>query len=800
MSSSSSTSSSPLPKDVAAFLQRLARTSVTTATTIPAGAGATEPSHLWITDGLLQHCEFIVGALEDPQYDEARMEVLQELLDLNAETRRVELLLHMASVGLDQAICGSVAARSHSGAASSTAASVGTGAGDINRPSNLIPATGNLLRPLLRLVHIVLKYIIAAARGDTILLTKQIDRWTNVVDDPSTAAAKRTSGASASPSSGSTIQSVGKATRLCHALLEFTIRVPLDSASLLVHYEATLLMLAMTTTQLHHPPAFDEQRMDMFLETMLASDILLSFIATLMQRVVAWGIGLLPEGNAYVYRHGYQPTYRNLYNLFGSVRAQHCISVTEWLGRNTSQLLALFVMHQRGNGVNHASDALRQLSHGEFVDFELLLRAIERKVVTCPSLGSLLYVLLVDHPTFLHATLTTWPHVLCDVVTALLQLASTTTPIDPTHHHHSTSVGSSSDQTSSSTSRAAAALPPPSVDGQPQVSSFQHAYVQYLVASILCVLSKDRTYHEVTFSSTTQATFVQDRYIKSISVGGLTLAICAKAVARALSESSEPLAQLYLSTIENASPFAKQLHPYASGRIMALLTTITKRLVKIELSLRSSSSSSPNADVRYRLLSDRQMLLSPMQYLTESIAAMIEGQHRANHTLTYELLYHRSHVFLDDLIGATNVATQHVRPDDDDDEIAGRLHQLQDILAPLRSIIANYEAEMASVAVNHSPEDILALIDRVANSTGAFIANATAFEDEGVASPEGRHEHQGRELLYLYQESKESHTFFVPFVWATMISEVPLPGAVRWTSNESLCGGYLSLFYPDHQA
>lgn len=773
-----------MPSDVGMFLRRLARSATPHPQETPTDdnssaqlAGSTEAVHRWITDGLVAHAEFLTTSLEDPQFDNVRNVIFQELLDLNAETRRVELLLHLATVGLDQAICSSAATSQQQQP---------DGDPKVGRPSHLPSSTLTLLRPLLRLVHVLLKFIIAAAHGDAVLLSKLIDRRTDISGDLGARGRLSTTsrGGSAPPPPPSI---AGKASRLCQTLMECTIRLPLDAASTVLHYEVTVLLLTLCTTQLHHPAVFDEQRMDIFVEAVLASDVLLSFIATLMQRMVAWGIGLLPEGTAYVYRPGYQPTYRNLYNFFGSVRSQHCVSVTEWLGRHTSQLLALLVLHQRGNGVNHASNCLRQLSHGEFVDFELLLCALERKLVICPSLVTILYVLLVDHPTFLHATLTTWPQQLCDVVTALLHLAVATAPVDSTAATAPVDARASPKVGSPNTSAALF----PVVDGQPNVSHFQNVYVQYLVASVLCVLSKDRTYHELLFSRTTQsASFIQDRYIKSITVGSLTLAVCAKAVARALSESCEPLAQLYLSAIENASPFARGLHPYTSGRIMALLNTITRRLMKIEIALRGGQGAQAHqGDVMYRLLADRQMLLGPMQYLTESIAAMIEGQHRGNHTLTYELLYHRSSVFLDDLDGAAD------HPMDDHEESRARVHQLQEILGPLRTIVANYEAEMASVAVNHSPEDILALIDRVANSTGAFIANTMEVVDHELGSPEGRMEHQGRELLYLYQESREAHTFFVPFVWASMISEMGQPGAIRWTAG----GGSvtLALFYPE---
>lgn len=724
-------------------------------------------SVLWVTEGILHHGTFVLTELEDPRHDTVRHALLQELIDLNPETRRISLLLHLACLGVDQAICNSGGGVAPPVASSTPAPKEGSSRaspGAPQRPSGISTQTARFLCPLLRLCGCVIRYAAAAAQGDDLLLRKQLDS------------------AAGAAAANAMLPSVGLATRLCQLLMDFVATVPLDAASTVLHHEATIVLLSLCSTALYHGAEFDEQRVDTFVELMLSSDIIKPVFATLIQRVVAWGAGLLPE-TTYVYRSGYEPSIKNLYNFFGTMaRSDQYASLTDVLGRHTAHLLTVLVVHQRGNGVNHAADCFRQLVHGDFVDFEMLLYAIERKVASTPCLAAIVYVLLIDHPTFLHTVLSKWPERLANVVNSLLHLAVKTAPLDyaPLQSAHDTPSDS------------------PQVDvalrlvNQPFRLSFQNLYVQCIVATILCVLSKDRSYHELAFRHHIEPTFVGDRYLSSTTVGNLTLAVCSKAVARALGDRSNAVARLFLATIENASPFTQNIDAYGAQRLLGLLTTLLRRMQRLEAALAKESSSPQEhrMEASYSLLAERDVLLSPLQFLSESILAMLEGRNRGNNSLTYELLYHRDIIFS---LSASTVMHHECSGPVYDAHV--RSQQLDRILKPLRDVIANYESEMASVAVNHSPEDILRLIDRVANSTGTYLAGSG--DAGGGADPRSMRSHSGRDLLYLYQEAKESGSFFTPFVWATIVSESGCqPGTVDWCANESVGAACFALFYP----
>lgn len=433
--------------------------------------------------------------------------------------------------------------------------------------------------------------------------------------------------------------------------------------------------------------------------------------------------------------------------------------------------------------------------------------------------------------------------------------------------------------------------------------------MQYVSASILSLLSQDKTFHTLSFQTRVRepATLVAAAaqsltgkltetgsaafLVQSITIGSGAIVLCCRGILRSLpldaSQQSVDLAKLYLSFLRNSSPFVHDIHHFAAQKIVSTLRVLTKRFSKIKSSIEAvyqegrqrieeENGASIQDAVPYALLAEAETLLTFLVGLFDAVVTMLDGSH-PNHSLTCELLYHRAALDLDDphtttttkpqtssnshstatavenlslVTTATTGSSSFTSLDttqpkmlvetahDADFFIGPLLRKLRATKRPILELLRQYDIEMASVAMNHSPDDILKLIIRVSGSTMAHALASVTHDEDGdhdamsastssseaysdldadsvlgeeakeiearrqralKAEREEKHAlyriRRRRDAVYVYREEPHANAlFFTPTVWATIVSESPKVGSPHWVVTPEEIGK-LRLFY-----
>ncbi|KEG11694.1 hypothetical protein DQ04_02361060 [Trypanosoma grayi] len=573
-----------------------------------------------------------------------------------------------------------------------------------------------------------------------------------------------------------------EAHKLCVALMEYSVSVPLTPTTVEAHHEIVSLLLAMTSSALYHSTTYDESHVDVFTEMMMASEGLTAFLATLLRRLVEWGAGRLPSFPL-LYRDGYQPSLRNLFNVFGRRNGNHSISCGESLGRHCAQLLAVLVAHQKGNGHNPALDYVGSIQDGEHIEFKLLLTALVSRLQVCPALCIVLYALVYDHPTFLHTAMTAYPKELLDVVQEVLHLsytAATDAGIGIAEATKTSALGPATSE-SCKVSIAEEDLSPEAIASvMREMVLFSYPFISFMTSTLVLLFSQDQVLNKHMSDTVIEPRFKIAYYAGKLPISSLCIVVLAHGVARALNERNEPLAAVFIPSLSNLAPFIHDIDAYTSQRLLKLLLLTQRKLRRsVELASRSGRNAASgkhnnnnNEDNSNTEAAAADMFVRQLTALAEAVEGMLHGEDRRNDSLVYELLYNRAK--LEEGIAAID-ACSHIAA-------------AHNALRPLFRIVDFYETELASVTVVESYNDILSVIRRVtrehAGSIGA-LQNTVSSAAAAAATPVpvkavGGVGWRAREILFVYEESAQSYDFFGPFVWATLLGDAVHPGGMMW--------------------
>ena len=605
-----------------------------------------------------------------------------------------------------------------------------------------------VLVPAIRLTHIILRRIIVLSNGDEIVIRKWLGG---------------TSATAATNSSSHVF-------KLCDACLVCVAGVQVTKATGRLHAEVLTLLLALcSTAPLHRTSAATEGQDDLFIVHILGNDLLRPFLQSLLHATISWGTSTLPAGEYYYVGSTHQPSALNLYNLFGAWYKEHCASVTDLIGLQSAQLLSLLCLYRRGSFRDVATHPALQfmvtLQDEKESLFNLLLAGLSNKLLDHPVVLSLAYVMFHVHPSFAHTCLTRNMATFVHFLTCLIRVAIKSMPCE------------------SSATTGGGSTPP-----------FSQAYVSFLAVTVLLVLSQDRTVNRVLQQATvdpgwyteTQAGVALPRYLGTLSLSSLQMVFLARGITRSLQEKCDSLVSMHLAVLENAAPFVEKIDAFAAQRLVLVFTKLLKKAGRL-LSLIAAQPED------YDAIAECDFLTSTITSVAEAIVGMLEGADRENYALFYELLYYQASSFA--------VPAQ-----------CPRSAKIASAVRPLAQIVSNYETELASVAVNHSPEDIVNLIKRVTQASGTVtvVSDETIVPDEAVGNDSlvggrggGSQEttptkqrktaHPARDLMFVYKEADEPYEFFGPFVWACVVEDsTTVPGAAVWSTQPAK----LPLFLP----
>ncbi|ORC91212.1 uncharacterized protein TM35_000062170 [Trypanosoma theileri] len=578
-----------------------------------------------------------------------------------------------------------------------------------------------------------------------------------------------------------------EAHKLCNALIEYCVTVPLNVLTVEAHSEVISLLLSMTSSALYHPTTFDEKYMDVFTEMMIGSEGIAPFLSTLLRRVVDWGAGRLPS-QPLLYRNGYQPSFRNLYNVFGSNRGNNSISYGENLGRHCGQLLSVLIAHQKGNGRNPALDYIKGIQDGEQVQFKPLLIALTTRLQVCPSLCMVLYALIYDHPTFLHTVITAFPKELLDLIQEVLHLSyavvtdtgyTITTPTTPLGESYHITIPNEEDELS----------PETIMSIMKDMTLFSNPFISFMTSTLVLLFTQDQVLNKYMSDTVVEPRFKLDRYLGKIPISSLCIIVLAHGIVRAMNEKNEPLAAVFLPSLSNLAPFIHDIDPHTSQQLLRLLM-MTQRKLRRAVEHAGSTTTVLDDDVANGIPRDKemnnkdmenkenaiaQMFARQLSSLVEALEGMLQGEDRHNDSLVYELLYNKDK--LEDGIVVDNPNSL--------------IAKARKTIQPLIRIVDFYETELASVTSADSHRDILSIIRRATEERNG--GNTTIQEQQqqqgtprSSIKPVGQAMWKAKEILFVYEESSHSYDFFGPFVWATLLGDAAYPGGLLWTVDTTV--------------
>ncbi|RNF23141.1 uncharacterized protein Tco025E_02889 [Trypanosoma conorhini] len=617
----------------------------------------------------------------------------------------------------------------------------------------------------LHIMEFVVRYAHQVSRGDAALLLE-------IVTGEGAADAK----------SPTTVKwAATEAHKVCCALMEYCVSVPVTCATAEAHNEVVSLLLSMTSSALYHSTSFDGTHIDVFVEIMMSSEGLAPFIFTLLRRLVEWGAGRL-SSSPFLYRDGHRPSLRNMYNVFGGGKGDRFISCGESLGRHCAQLLSVLLAHLKGNGENPALECVKKIEDGTPVPFGALLSAMVSRLQVCPSLCIVLYVLLYDHPTFLHTALTLYAREVLDLVQEVLHLSYIASV-------EAGEGGAASVRSAAATTRTNAAaetcqvpisreeLTPESIAQlMKDMIQFSYPFIGFMTSTLVLLFSQDQVLNQNMSDTVIEPRFRAGRCGGRMPISSLCVVVLAHGVAKAMNDRNEPLAAVFVPSLSNLAPFIHDIEACASQQLIRLLILILRKLRRCAESTRqdenemscTANSTSKGSTVESKEDATAQMFLRQLTSLVEAVEAIIQGEDRMNDTLVYELLYSRSKL-------EAGLAADSQCP---------HIAAAYKALLPLLRIADHYETELASVTSAESYQDILGVIRR---ATREHTGSVSLLQDASHAAPPGRSSGSApwrpREILYVYEESTHSYDFFGPFVWSTLLCDAAYPGGLLWVTD-----------------
>ncbi|RNF10399.1 hypothetical protein TraAM80_01570 [Trypanosoma rangeli] len=691
-----------------------------------------DPDEKEFTERLLLYKKEICSGAE---YYGAALPVLRELIPMCVKTQRVRWLFRFCLQQLEHALC------------------------------NYNQGHSDAFIAVLHITEFVIRYAHQVSRGDVTLLL-------DIVMGEGSGDAK----------SFTTAQwATTEAHKLCCALMEYCVSVPVAYATAEAHNEVVSLLLSMTSSALYHNTAFDGTHMDMFTEIVMSSDGLSAFILILLRRLVEWGSGRL-SSSPFLYRDGHRPSLRNMYNVFGGRKGDKSISCGDSLGRHCAQLLAVLVAYLKGSEENSALECVKKIEDGEPVPFNALLTAMVNRLQVCPSLCIVLYVLFYDHPTFSHTTLTLYAKEVLDVVQEVLHLSymASTEAEKGSVAGIRTAAATNPTNTTSEVCQvhiSGEGQTPESIDKlMKDMTHFSYPFIGFMTSTLMLLFSQDQVLNRNMSDTVIEPRFKPGRCSGKMPISSLCIVVLAHGIAKAMNEQNEPLASVFIPTLSNLAPFIHDMDTYASQQLIRLLNLILRKLRRCveppqldenELTC-TTNSVSRDSMVGSKEDATAQMFLRQLTSLVEVVEAIIQGEDRQNDALVYELLYSRAN--LEARLAA--------------DSPCPHIAAAHKALLPLFCIADYYETELASVTSAGSYQDILAVIRRATReNTGSasFLKNVSHTASPSRSS--GPAPWQPREILYVYEESTHSYDFFGPFVWSTLLCDGVYPGGLLWATD-----------------
>jgi hypothetical protein len=549
-----------------------------------------------------------------------------------------------------------------------------------------------------------------------------------------------------------------EATSLHNAAITFIAQGPPSAAteSLRLHAEVLLLLLTLYSTVMYHAAGSDggaaaasaaapamrsgsgelhDTTADVFLDAVVYHEdpaLVRMFTASLLSLTSHWASYRL--STVVQYKHGFQPSLFNLYNLFGMARREQRVDVATVLGTRALHVLCILLTYKKsshievgkvnvalaavkpsaadGGGVHRVDltqPCLPQTVSPTIVD---LLVGISRRIETIPELAVLLYVLLCNRKAEVMALLAPKPN--------------------------------QPPQTPGLTEMQAADL----------LSGLSHiAYDcvatsgispwSFLIGTIFLQLSTETAFVTRSFSIECRAAWYKERFVGSISAGSLIITVASRTAARAVALGNHDIAELNLGMLANMAPYVNNLHMIACQRLATMLKHMLKRL---SASREAVAKDSTDYDAAATLKS----IEGHCCLTIDTMLGILDGSSRGNHSLLYDLLHQKPEIF--GVTAQWPLGTP-----------------LADAVAPLAKLIGFYETELASFAANTSVDEVMRVIRKVSDEVsapdivigGGHRRHDSNVEESGISACERN--------VFEYVEDEEAYEYFAPLVWRIVL-------------------------------
>ncbi|EPY35469.1 hypothetical protein AGDE_07315 [Angomonas deanei] len=547
---------------------------------------------------------------------------------------------------------------------------------------------------------------------------------------------------------------------LCSYLLDYILEVKLNTLTVMSHLAVARLLITMTSTALHHNTKFDETKIDIFTELILSSKHIDQIVNVLLRRLVKWGTTELPSAPTLYSGESAVPSFLNLFGMFSRPSAEtgadgepvyvfNSSGAFEMVGRLSSQLLCILLVHQKGNGKNTVLSRVAQLKNNDPVSYTSLLQAISNKLTSCPTLCLLLYTLLYDHQTFLNDVMQSDVGSLTDVAQQALHLMY--------RIHNETEVGARRAGNHKNSDGVIVAMEedPSDVNVLKNIMhdalQFSYPFVNTFVSTILFILSQDQLTNKIMCDTVLTTTFLREKSQVKMSLGALSLNVLCLNVSRAFADNNESLVSVLVPCMVNISLFVHDMDRNCAQRLAALLCLLTKKIRKMD-DRENGENSGEEEESPAKIAGRRKLYLRQLTMVVEVVENLIRNSNEYhNEHLIYELLYHRSRII------------------DVFEESAGKdgSEAARKILSNVAAELKSYE-EVISAASTNSPPQIIQLL-REKGSTG------------DVEMQEFNVKPTVEDLQYSYEEIANSYIFFGPFVWSTMLTCAQRPGGILFS-------------------
>jgi hypothetical protein len=549
----------------------------------------------------------------------------------------------------------------------------------------------------------------------------------------------------------------GEATALHNAALLFigsTTPSP-TSDSVRLHCEVLLLLLTLYSTVLYHPALPDstaaaalhstsplvrghDALADLYLDqAVYHEDVALVrvVLGRLLSLVADWASFKI---QTYVqYKPGFQPSFTNLFNMFGMANREQRVDVASILGSRAAQIVSVLLTykkpsHRSAGRVNVALDALTSAAPARVTAASLmvpvlgentpsptirdLLAGISQRIESTPELAAVLYQLL------------------CHRNAETIELLS---PARPDHSPAPVLQGLSEAQVADLFTGIAHVV-------YDCVASSGIAPMTFLASTVFLLVSTEAQFMLRLFAMETRAPWYTERFIGSISVGSLIVTVVARTVARAVALGNHDIAELNLGLLCNVAPSVNQLHMIAGQRLATMLKHMLKRVLKSREEVAADSSN-------YAAAATLQSIENHCCMTIDLMLGILDGSSRGNHSLLYDLLHQKAEIF---------GVTAQWPPGS----------ALADAAAPLAKLVGYYEAELASCATDASVDEVMRIIKRVAEDVsapdivvglGKRRGGGDDVDESGISTCEAN--------VFEYVEDDDAYEYFAPLLWHAVI-------------------------------